>query len=68
MNNHAIQRDKTVLGGPGEVGINRFLDPAFGNFSLGTDLGIRKELWAKIKRDKYKNKPVYKYKNKPVYD
>ena len=58
--NPAEQRDEAILGGPGEVGINHFLDPAFCNSSLGADLGVRQKLCAKIKGNKYENKPVYK--------
>jgi hypothetical protein len=59
MSDPTVQRGEVVLGGPGEVGVNHFFNPAFGNCGLGMDLGIRKELWAKIKIDKNKNKPVY---------
>jgi hypothetical protein len=58
--NPAEQRDEVILGGPEEVGVNHFLDPAFGNSSLGVDLGVRKKLCARVKRNKYENKPVYK--------
>jgi hypothetical protein len=59
VSNPAVQRDEAILGGPGQVGVNHFLNPAFCNSSLGADLGVRKELCAKIKTNKYENKPVY---------
>ena len=58
--NPAEQRDEVILGGPGEVGVNHFLDPAFGNSSLGVDLGVREKLCAKVERNEYENKPVYR--------
>ena len=60
VSNPAVQRDEVILGGPGEVGVNHFLDPAFGNSSLGADLGVREKLFLKVERNEYENKPVYK--------
>jgi hypothetical protein len=60
MANPAEQRDEMILGGPGEVVINHFLDPSFGNSSLGADLGVREKLCAKVERNEYENKQVYR--------
>jgi hypothetical protein len=55
----AVQRGEVVLSGPGEIGVNHILNPALGNSGLGAHLRFRKELWARVQKDKCKNKPVY---------
>jgi hypothetical protein len=59
VQNPGEHRNKAILAGPGEVGVNHFLGPAFGNSNLGADLGVPEKLCAKVKRNKYENKPVY---------
>jgi hypothetical protein len=61
MCNPGVQGGEVVLYSPGGVGIrNRIFGPELGNGHLRALLGVRKQLYGKIKRNRRENKPTRK--------